>query len=220
MTYITVLLLTFLSYFIGTLPIGWIIGKIFLGIDIREHGDGTITWRNVSSVAGAKTGAVVLAAEVSKGALASLLALWGCSEWAWFGELESYIFTLSFGLAAIAGQNFPLFNTANQSRDITCAIGVLLVLHPMATFICAIIAGALYLLFQYEHIGYAIAILFFPLLLIQFSDKFDFILPIVRIFAVTLAVTTIILHKSEAYSFMNEFSLRMIRQKISRRWRK
>lgn len=220
MTYISVLLLTLLTYFIGTLPIGWIIGKLFFGIDISEHGDGTLTWRNVSEVIGAKTGVVVLAAEVAKGALASLLALWGCSEWAWFGELESYIFTLSFGLAAIAGQNFPLFNKANQSRDITCAIGVLLVLHPLATFVCAIIAGAAYLVFHYEHIGYAIAILFFPLLLIQFSDKFDFIFPIVRIFAIILAVTTVLMHKSEAYSFMNEFSPRIIRQKISRRWRK
>lgn len=220
MTYISILLLTFIAYFIGTLPIGWIIGKLFFGIDIREHGDGTITWRNISHVIGAKTGGIVLAGEISKGALAALFALWGCSEWAWFGEMESYIFTLSFGLAAIAGQNFPLFTTAKQSRDITCALGVLLVLHPMATFICALIAGAIYLLFQYEHIGYAIAILFFPLLLIQFSDKFDNIFPILRIFSVVLAVATILVHKSEAYSFMNEFSPRVLRQKISRRWRK
>ncbi len=220
MTYLAILLLTFVAYLIGTLPIGWIVSKLFFGIDINEHGNGTITWRNVSQVVGAKTGAVVLASEVLKGAFAALLALWGCSEWAWFGELESYIFTLSFGLAAIAGQNFPIFNKATQSRDITCAIGVLLVLHPMATFLCALIAGALYLVFHYEHIGYAIAILFFPLLLIQFSDKFDFIFPMVRIFAIILAVATVLLHKSEAYSFINEFSPRVIRQKIWRRWKR
>lgn len=62
-----------LSYLVGAIPAGYVIGK-FKGIDIRDHGSGNIGFTNALRVMGAGPGVLVLLADVGKG-VAAVLAI-------------------------------------------------------------------------------------------------------------------------------------------------
>jgi acyl-phosphate glycerol 3-phosphate acyltransferase len=69
-----VIVLTFLGvvilgYLIGSIPVGFIFGKLARGIDIREHGSGNIGMTNVMRTIGVKAGIFVFFADMAKGAV-------------------------------------------------------------------------------------------------------------------------------------------------------
>jgi glycerol-3-phosphate acyltransferase PlsY len=61
-----------LSYLVGAIPAGYIVGKLFKGIDIRNHGSGNIGFTNVLRVLGPVPGVITLLADVGKGVIAVL----------------------------------------------------------------------------------------------------------------------------------------------------
>src|ERR687883_749251 len=92
-----------LSYLLGSIPSAYLAGKIFRGIDLRQHGSGNLGATNVYRVMGWKIAVLVMAVDVAKGALPVLIfARWtnhpGASHW-----------TLAYGVAAILGHVFPIF---------------------------------------------------------------------------------------------------------------
>src|SRR5919204_3532907 len=92
-----------LSYLLGSIPSAYLAGKIFRGIDLRQHGSGNLGATNVYRVMGWKIAALVMAVDGAKGALPALIfPRWtnhpGASYWA-----------LAYGVAAIVGHVFPIF---------------------------------------------------------------------------------------------------------------
>ena len=72
------------GYLLGSIPSAVWFGKWLHGIDVRQHGSGNAGATNVFRVLGRRTGFIVLFADILKGSLASLTALWlpafGASE--------------------------------------------------------------------------------------------------------------------------------------------
>ena len=56
MQIVYIILLILLSYILGSIPTGLILGKVFKGIDIREHGSGNTGATNTVRVLGFKIG--------------------------------------------------------------------------------------------------------------------------------------------------------------------
>jgi acyl phosphate:glycerol-3-phosphate acyltransferase len=67
------LLLLLTAYLFGSLPTGYLLGKLLKGIDIREHGSGSTGATNVLRTLGKGPGAAVLAIDLLKGAAAIAL---------------------------------------------------------------------------------------------------------------------------------------------------
>jgi len=67
------LVFAFVSYLIGAIPFSYLIPKILLGIDIRQHGSGNPGASNVSRVCGKGYGLSALALDIGKGIIAVLL---------------------------------------------------------------------------------------------------------------------------------------------------
>src|SRR5882762_10137022 len=66
----TTALLLAAAYFLGSIPFGLILAKLFAGSDIRKSGSGNIGATNVARVAGPAAGILALALDVAKGAAA------------------------------------------------------------------------------------------------------------------------------------------------------
>lgn len=104
------------SYLIGSIPCGLVVGKL-KGVDIREYGSGNIGTTNVLRTLGAKYGAMVLIADVLKGAIAVLLARY---------IIGTPIGEMGAGFAAVAGHDWSLFLKFKGGRGVATSLGGLL----------------------------------------------------------------------------------------------
>lgn len=68
-----IILMLVTAYLLGSIPSGVWIGKLFFHIDIRRHGSGNIGTTNTYRVLGPIAGSIVMAMDISKGAVATLL---------------------------------------------------------------------------------------------------------------------------------------------------
>ena len=148
-------LLLSLSYLLGSIPSGYIMGLLVRGVDVRQFGDRNMGAANTARVIGPCAGVVVGLADASKGALAVLIAGWSGA---------SYAVVLLCGVAAVAGHNWPVFADFRGGRGEATVIGVLLVLLPLQT---ALLLGAAAIpLFTTWNIILASCVLFIPLPLV------------------------------------------------------
>ena len=114
--YISVIIL---SYLIGAIPFGVIVGKLTSGIDVRNHGSGSMGMTNVLRTVGARAGILVFLADMAKGAVAVALA--GLIIGPGYGMVAG-------GVAAVIGHNWPVYVGFRGGRGVTTGFGALLVL--------------------------------------------------------------------------------------------
>lgn len=116
------LLLIIVSYLLGSIPSGLIIGKLFHQTDIREHGSGNLGGTNAFRVLGKKAGIIVSLADILKGTLAATLPL---------------IFNLSdinpliIGVFAVIGHMYPIFANFRGGKAVATSGGVILGVNPI-----------------------------------------------------------------------------------------
>jgi len=144
-------LLFLLSYLLGSIPVAYIVGRVFKGIDIRNFGDGNVGAVNAYRGIGPAAGVVVLIADVSKGAIAVLVAQ----------AFASQLVTLLAGFAVVAGHNWPIYIGFRGGRGQATTIGVLCALLPRAMFILLAVCAVPFLVTRNTKI--AGVILFAPL---------------------------------------------------------
>ena len=105
---ITILLMV-ISYILGSIPNALWIGKVFKGIDIREHGSRNTGSTNAARVLGVKLGILTLILDISKGLLPTLIAILLKVD---FFENLTKISNLDYvlvGICAIFGHVFSIF---------------------------------------------------------------------------------------------------------------
>lgn len=117
-----------LSYLLGSIPSGLIIGKIFYGVDIREHGSGNLGGTNTFRVLGKKAGMVVTLADILKGTLATALPFIFVSD----------LHPLIAGVLAVIGHMYPVFASFKGGKAVATSGGVLLCYEPMM-FLCIVV---------------------------------------------------------------------------------
>ncbi len=71
-----------LAYLAGSIPFGVVVGKVFYGVDVREHGSGNVGTTNVFRVLGKKAGAVVMVCDILKGYIPAAIAAALFTPWA------------------------------------------------------------------------------------------------------------------------------------------
>lgn len=126
MLYFVVILL---SYLIGSIPSGLIVGKLFYGKDIREHGSGNLGATNTFRTLGKKAGAAVTVADILKGTVTVFLPLiFGLN-----------IHPLLVGMFAVIGHMFPVFANFRGGKAVATSAGVLLGYNPVL-FIVLVVA--------------------------------------------------------------------------------
>ena len=113
---ITILLMA-LAYILGSVPNALWIGKVFKGIDIREHGSRNTGSTNAARVLGAKLGILTLILDVSKGLVPTLIAvLLKVDFFENLTKISNFDYVL-VGICAILGHVFSVFIAKS---DIVC----------------------------------------------------------------------------------------------------
>mgnify|MGYP001027719627 CR=1 FL=1 len=111
------------GYLLGSIPSGYIAGRLNKNIDIRDVGSKNMGAINVYYEVGLKEAILVLLADVAKGIGTILLARWLGVPLA---------FQLLAGVAAVVGHAFPIFLKFRGGRGGATAVGILFFLMPKA----------------------------------------------------------------------------------------
>lgn len=143
-----------ISYLIGSIPFGLIIGKLFLKQDIRQQGSGNIGATNAARAGGKKFGAIILLLDAAKGAIALLFChifidikyfyYWEKYQYSpppWVEALNTQqdaILLIVF-LAVIIGHIFPIWLRFKGGKGVATFLGAILYFHLSAAICFATI---------------------------------------------------------------------------------
>jgi glycerol-3-phosphate acyltransferase PlsY len=143
------------SYFVGAIPTSYLAGRIFRGIDLREHGSRNLGATNVYRTLGPRYAIPVGLVDIAKGAVPVLV----------FGPRvsNSELFALACGIAAILGHVFSVFVRFRGGKGVATAAGVMLGLAPLALGVAALTWLAVLKLTGYVSLASVGAAALFPL---------------------------------------------------------
>ena len=111
------------AYVLGSIPWGFFITHVAVGVDIRQVGSGKIGTSNVLRTAGGPLALLALGLDLSKGLLAVLLARI---------VVDTVTAEVAAALLALAGHNWSLFLGFRGGRGIATGLGGLLLMAPIA----------------------------------------------------------------------------------------
>lgn len=134
---IIAIFLMIVSYIIGSIPFGVVLGKLICKKDIRLYGSKNIGSTNAIRVLGKKVGYLVFACDVFKGmAVIILVKILGATH-AWTNPEGIDLFV--YGAAAIIGHCFSIFLNFKGGKAVATSLGVVLILTPVPAISCLII---------------------------------------------------------------------------------
>ena len=110
-------------YLLGAIPIGLIAGRLFGGIDIRQHGSGNIGASNVLRMLGPGPAALVFIGDTLKGFLAVLICR------AIFPH--NPLLVVTGGLLSILGHNCSIFLRFQGGKGVATSLGVAIGIAPI-----------------------------------------------------------------------------------------
>ncbi len=140
----TYLLTAFVGYFLGAFPTGYIVGRLWRGIDIREYGSGRTGGANILRTVGTLPAAITALGDVGKGVVAVLVA-----RALWHNEAAAVV----AALAALVGHNWSLFLAWRGGAGVGTTFGGLLVLEPVTTLGVAFLGFLVTLISRYVSLG-------------------------------------------------------------------
>ena len=124
------------SYFIGSLPTGYLVARISRGVDIRTVGSGSIGATNVRRLMGQGWAVFVTLVDMLKGALALLLAVDSASSAPWMLSLSA--------LAVVLGHNYPVWLRLRGGKGVATTYGTMFFIWPYNSFAIVLMSGALW----------------------------------------------------------------------------
>lgn len=123
-----------IAYLFGSIPTGYLAGRLLKGVDIRELGSKSTGATNVLRTLGKWAALAVLAIDVLKGAAAIVFARW---FYLWFDTLPTALGSQSqqslvpwavclAGLAALLGHSRPIWLNFRGGKSVATGLGLLL----------------------------------------------------------------------------------------------
>jgi glycerol-3-phosphate acyltransferase PlsY len=173
------------SYLVGAIPTSYLAGRIFRGIDLREHGSKNLGATNLYRTLGWRYAIPVGLFDIAKGAVPVLVFAPRVSD--------SQLFALACGVAAVVGHVFSVFVGFRGGKGVATAAGVMLGLTPAALGVSLVVWLVLVYATGYVSLGSIAAAAVFPLavFLLEHPDR-----PEILWIDVALAAAIIWLHRA------------------------
>jgi len=156
---IKLLILLVSAYLIGSVPIGYIVGRVFFRRDIRTAGSGNIGATNALRAFGTTVGVIILLLDMLKGFGTVMLAK------AVLGSDSGWI--AACGLAAILGHIFTIFLRFKGGKGVATAGGVFLALAPLALLMTLLSFIVITAITRYVSLGSILGALGFGIMVIM-----------------------------------------------------
>jgi glycerol-3-phosphate acyltransferase PlsY len=144
------------AYLVGAIPFGVVVGKLFYGIDVRQHGSGNVGTTNVFRVLGKKAGVVVLACDMLKGYIPAVIAAHFFNPWA-----ATFI-----AAAPVVGHMFSVFLKGRGGKGVATGAGVVAALIPLAFLIILVVWLTLVVTTRYVSVASLVAAVLVPVFVI------------------------------------------------------
>jgi len=114
------------GYLLGSVPFGLVLTKLFSHVDPRKTGSKNIGATNIFRTAGKTLGILTLIADVLKG----VAPIWIATQW----RLPDHWIAIA-GLSPFLGHIFPIFLGFKGGKGVATALGIYLVISPVAVVI-------------------------------------------------------------------------------------
>ncbi len=179
-----------LTYLIGAIPTAYIVGRLFKGIDIREHGSGNVGATNAFRVLGKWPGTVVLTIDILKGIIptAVIANIFG---------LTTPLMLVIIGLVAVAAHNWTVFLNFKGGKGIATSLGVLIGLtiqipglRPVLLIVVAVWL-VVFLLSGYVSLASLFATVALPISMVTVEAPF-----VLKIMSIILCIFIVFRHRS------------------------
>ena len=173
------------SYLIGSIPTGYVAGRLLRGLDIREYGSGSTGATNVLRVLGRGPFVTVMVADALKGYIPAMAA------WLVF---ESYDLQVAAGIAAVIGHDFPIYIGFHGGRGVATTFGVYAAM-ALPVFVGLVAVGIFILLaLRYMSVMSIVTVPLgagaFLLLAVLGVDEFNYTKVVFGLFATALVLLT------------------------------
>ncbi|UEX89227.1 glycerol-3-phosphate 1-O-acyltransferase PlsY [Staphylococcus ratti] len=143
----SIFLVILVSYLIGAIPSGYLIGKIFFKKDIRQYGSGNTGATNSFRVLGKPAGFAVTFFDIFKGFIVVFLP----------PLFNVEIHGILIGIFAILGHVFPVYLKFRGGKAVATSAGVLLGVNPILCLILIAIFFTILYLTKYVSLSSIIA---------------------------------------------------------------
>lgn len=206
--YLPILIIVLVAYLLGSIPSSVWIGKIFYGIDVREHGSGNAGTTNTIRILGYKAGIPVFIIDALKGWLAVFLTkiIFG-----YFPSIEmpEYMPIVS-AVAVVLGHIFPVFAGFRGGKGVATLLGVGFGLIPIPALIALGIFIAVLLCFGYVSLASITAAVTLPVV------TYFFVMPdniLLLLLTIAVAVFVPITHRQNIKRLMNGTENKFLKKK-------
>lgn len=168
-----------LSYLIGSIPFGLLIGKIFLNVDIREHGSKNTGATNTVRVLGFKYGIFAFIFDMLKGAvIIGLVRLINDPALFLVGP-HDLNFSSLYGLAAVLGHVFPVYLKFKGGKAVATSCGMIFAIEPWVAIAIIIVFTIVFLITRYVSVAstFSAGVIFIYFVIRVFFEHANYNLP-------------------------------------------
>lgn len=176
-----------LSYVIGSIPSGLVIGKLFFHTDPRLYGSHNTGATNSYRIFGKAGGAAVLIMDLCKGLLGVYLG--GLAAQAAFPHALLYGMIVG-GLISIVGHSCSCFLRFKGGKGVATGLGVILFLAPVPTLIVFLVWAVLVGLTRLVSLGSIVGAIVAPFIMYVWGEP----MPVV-VLGVIAAILVVVRHK-------------------------
>ncbi|MPZ23554.1 MAG: glycerol-3-phosphate 1-O-acyltransferase PlsY [Dehalococcoidia bacterium] len=118
------------GYLSGSIPVGWLAGRLSRRIDIRDYGSGKTGFTNTMRSLGLKWSLGVLVCDILKGAAPVVLAR---------AAVDGEAAQVAAGIAAVAGHNWPVWLGFRGGAGVATGVGAALAMNPFVVLSAALV---------------------------------------------------------------------------------
>ncbi|MEX0686287.1 MAG: glycerol-3-phosphate 1-O-acyltransferase PlsY [Balneolales bacterium] len=191
-----------LSYLLGSVPTSLWMGKLYKGIDIREHGSGNAGATNTFRMLGWKAGLVVSLIDIAKG----FTAAYYISQLGYYvGDVPTVIsawetdifMRIISGSAAIVGHMYPLYANFKGGKGVITAAGMLYGIEPYSISIVLVFFAFVLFTTRYVSVASIIASIAYPISLLIFRYILGWEIDgSLFVFSAAIAIIIVVKHKA------------------------
>lgn len=169
-------------YLLGSIPFGYIAGKLFKKIDIRELGSGNIGATNVFRILGPSLASLVLIGDIGKGIFSIYLVQ--------YFNIDNLLILTIAGLAVICGHDWSLFLGFKGGKGIATTFGVIFAFNPITSILAIVVWVVVMIITRYASLSSILAVISIMIFTILFKQPYEYI-----IFSAIIIVLSIFKHK-------------------------
>jgi acyl phosphate:glycerol-3-phosphate acyltransferase len=156
--------LLLIAYLCGSIPFGVLIGKLFYGVDVRQHGSGNVGTTNVFRVLGKKAGVAVLICDMLKGYIPAVIGAWLFDPW----------FAVFIAAAPVVGHMYSVFLKFKGGKGIATGAAVVAALVPLVFVVIITVWVVLVLTTRYVSVASLTATTLVPVLTIVLGEPLPY----------------------------------------------